>query len=98
MQQPIPSNLGFKQPRHSTGEMVILQTDAVASSANGRGKETFHTEEGRQTHTHPPSSACPLPWQRPNCVSEQQHSWSSETSGRSPELYVYDLVLPHFLV
>lgn len=97
MQQPIPSNLGFKQPRHSTGEMVILQTDAVASGANGRGKETFHTEEGK-TNTHNPSSACPLPWQRPSCVSEQHHSWSSETSGRNPEPYVYDLALSLFLV
>lgn len=58
MQQPIPSNLGFKQPRHSTGNMVILQTDTVASSANGRGKETyFILRRDRQTHTHPPLSA-----------------------------------------
>lgn len=65
MQQPIPSSLGFKQPRHCTGEMVILQTDAVASSANGRGKETFHTEEGKtNTHTPPPLPA-PFPARGP---------------------------------
>lgn len=65
VQQPIPSNLGFKQPHHSTGEMVILQTEAVASSANGRGNETyFILRRERETHSHLPLPA-PFPGRGP---------------------------------
>lgn len=62
---PSLPNLGFEQPRHSTGEMVILQTDVVASSANGRGKKTyFILRRERQTHTQPPVPA-PFPGRGP---------------------------------
>lgn len=57
-QQPIPSNLGFRQPYHSTGEIVILQTDVVTGSANGRGKKPyFILRMERQTHNPPPLPA-----------------------------------------
>lgn len=73
--QPIPSNLGFGQPHHSTGEMEILQTATVTGSANGGGKKTyFIPRRERQTYS-PPSSACPLPWQRPrSAVSVNSNS------------------------
>lgn len=57
-QQPIPSNLGFRQPYRSTGEIVILQTDVVRGSANGRGKKAyFILRMERQTHSPPPLPA-----------------------------------------
>lgn len=98
MQQPIPSKLGiWTTSSFHRGDGHFANRRGCKQCQWQRKEDIFYTEEGK-TNTHTPSCACPLPWQRPSCVTEQQHFWSSETSGRNPELYIYDLALSLFLV